>query len=1183
MGKVRTAFALVTIIISLSYFPRITSAAECRSDGYTMVFINGILTSEESAKESLDKLKDRYTAQGQYTDVAFILGHNPSHLAGAGDIIQSVFQALDGSVSDFDLQTILLQIHPEVRTRKILLVGHSQGTFYTNEMYEYLVRNGVPRESIAVYNLATPAGLVAGGGDYLTSENDNLIRKVRALTAAAGTTQPLPANATIPLSYPEEPELWRGHKFSGEYLAGAPLRIVSDISQALGGLVAGSPPETTEGCFAPPADNFGYRIRKAAFAVADPAARGAVGAAGTAVAGYVSAANAIASMVQGAVSAVADAGSRTVNAAMNAGKFLFGAVTRFSGDVNDRERFAANVSGFGTGGKSEPVGGEVELGEAAGGDNGLSSNTGAETGRADAADAKDIPNGSNTPGGTDKSDKTDAATAHTEGKKKIDGPSAPTSTPPQSAGATFETAFIVVPSGGGSPASSAGSGSAPSGDSGASSAANHVVISEAQVAGAADAGDEFIELYNPTGSAADISSWSIQYVSGIATSTATVLKKNFQSGNSVPARGFFLVTRALSGAGDDGYLGVKAGDMSHRAFTLSGEANGATVFLVNDQADVSGASDPNIVDRLGYGTGGGVLAEGQSAAVPPAGQSVERKAFVASCATPSGENEYRGNGCDTDANASDFVMRTAPNPQNSQSLPEPRSAPTIVSFAATYNPAPRYDFSWSASSDALGATSTNRYTLRDITSASASTTIAQATSALAASSTIDEIGKNYIFEFNVQDVDGYAASSASTVAAPSFLDHFSWYRDPRTGATGYAVELKAASSRPMWDLADGSGTQNWKLLVLYLNHDAPKEASLSTSNSLKPADTNLLRLHYQGCNGSTGGQDTLLFPNNTSSCQSGGALSFALATSELEDLRFALKSASSTSDADFLSTDYVTLAFYDFEGGGSGVQTFRLAAADRTKYYFAGGPSGQSAPAAPASITAAFDALHSSVSLSWPAATDPDTRDSLLTYQHNFSTSTQFDAGTWQSTGAARAGSAPITVGPTYLFGARALDDFNNSSTPATLSWTAPSWFVAAPFQSERTTVVGQTGGGQKLSITATTTIDQMALWGGKEGGVYCCAESYLEIRTDASDSPGNVIASSTAATIGSSQEQKENIYEFAPGVTLASNASYWLVPQRGTNTNNTRFYGSAGDAYAGGYWSADAGKDAYFYLRVKE
>ncbi|MFA7310048.1 MAG: hypothetical protein WC050_04040, partial [Candidatus Paceibacterota bacterium] len=46
-------------------------------------------------------------------------------------------------------------------------------------MYNYLVDHGVPKKSIAVYNVATPESFVSGGGGYLTSTNDKVINDVR--------------------------------------------------------------------------------------------------------------------------------------------------------------------------------------------------------------------------------------------------------------------------------------------------------------------------------------------------------------------------------------------------------------------------------------------------------------------------------------------------------------------------------------------------------------------------------------------------------------------------------------------------------------------------------------------------------------------------------------------------------------------------------------------------------------------------------------------------------------------------------------------------------------------------------------------------------------------------------------------------------------------------------------------
>ncbi len=211
-------------------------------------------------------------------------------------------------------------------------------------------------------------------------------------------------------------------------------------------------------------------------------------------------------------------------------------------------------------------------------------------------------------------------------------------------------------------------------------AASHAVISEVQIEGV-DAGDEFIELYNPTDAVIDVSNWSIQYLSGTASSAASVSKKNFETGAAISARGFFLIARATSTNGTDGYRTTRTPDMTHRSFSLSGAATGATIVLVNDQEKITGADDPNIIDRLAYGTGSGLLPEGSAAPAPAS--SFERKAVSGSeCVSPIGLadltgpwGEFAGNACDRDDNSRDFVLRAAPNPQNAANLPEPRAAP----------------------------------------------------------------------------------------------------------------------------------------------------------------------------------------------------------------------------------------------------------------------------------------------------------------------------------------------------------------------------------------------------------------------------------------------------------------------------------------------------------------------------
>ena len=260
------------IFLALLIFPFNIYATACSDDGYTVIYVNGIFTEKDIAESNIVNLEKVFKELTGRNDVVFRLGHNPSHLAGVGDVVQSIAQTFNSSISDYDRNTILMEIHPKVTTRKILLVGHSQGTFYTNEIYRYFLEHGTSEGSTAVYNLATPANYVAGDGNYLTSTNDKAILKIREYDKRAGANSPLPANINIPMPPGEESERWGGHHFSSSYLGAAPDRIVADITYALAQLkpVVGT---AKDGCFEPPLGGLSYNIKKVAFFVGDPASR----------------------------------------------------------------------------------------------------------------------------------------------------------------------------------------------------------------------------------------------------------------------------------------------------------------------------------------------------------------------------------------------------------------------------------------------------------------------------------------------------------------------------------------------------------------------------------------------------------------------------------------------------------------------------------------------------------------------------------------------------------------------------------------------------------------------------------------------------------------------------------------------------------------------------------------------
>lgn len=264
----------IALTAILLLFPFQTWAG-CSADGYTVIYVNGIFTSQAQAEAEQKLLQDKFEDSTGRSDVVFLSGYNPSHLAGGGDLLKSIQQAYrdeESYIDDYDLQTILLKIAPDVKTRKILLFGYSQGTFYTNALYHYLVANGVPKESIAVYNVDTPASYVAGDGQYLTSATDMLIYEVRRKAAFGGAKQPLESNILIPPVVENPVPPYPGHSLKNVYLPKATVRIISEVNTALESLEAGE--STDEACFTPPPLSTDYKIKQAGFSLFDPAAEG---------------------------------------------------------------------------------------------------------------------------------------------------------------------------------------------------------------------------------------------------------------------------------------------------------------------------------------------------------------------------------------------------------------------------------------------------------------------------------------------------------------------------------------------------------------------------------------------------------------------------------------------------------------------------------------------------------------------------------------------------------------------------------------------------------------------------------------------------------------------------------------------------------------------------------------------
>ncbi|OGM24143.1 hypothetical protein A2715_01430 [Candidatus Woesebacteria bacterium RIFCSPHIGHO2_01_FULL_39_32] len=197
------------------------------------------------------------------------------------------------------------------------------------------------------------------------------------------------------------------------------------------------------------------------------------------------------------------------------------------------------------------------------------------------------------------------------------------------------------------------------------SLANHIVISEVQVGGSV-AGDEFVELYNPTNVYVNISGWRLtrKTSSGIQYPLVSNL-----SGLIAPY-GYILITPPSE------YDGGVSADIT---YSISDERITAdnTVLLYSD-------AGKTIVDKVGMG----IATDFETAATssPSNNSSIERKAKVSSDATSmgvGGSDELEGNGQDSFNNLNDFIIRTTSNPQNSSSATEtpsllPATAPITL-------------------------------------------------------------------------------------------------------------------------------------------------------------------------------------------------------------------------------------------------------------------------------------------------------------------------------------------------------------------------------------------------------------------------------------------------------------------------------------------------------------------------
>ena len=181
----------------------------------------------------------------------------------------------------------------------------------------------------------------------------------------------------------------------------------------------------------------------------------------------------------------------------------------------------------------------------------------------------------------------------------------------------------------------------------------HPVISQVQVAG-----EEFVELYNPTDRAVDLTGWYWCYFTSTMTGwEAPHRKRGFPAGARIPPKGFYLIqVSGVPTVTADWSIGYRSSQLSDTSGTVA-------IFRGSPSAET-------LVDAVGWGKDV-VLREGSPAPVPRRGESITRR-FVSEVFAPCQ---------DTDDNGADFTIQSVATPRNSCKAVVMIAAPEAASGA----------------------------------------------------------------------------------------------------------------------------------------------------------------------------------------------------------------------------------------------------------------------------------------------------------------------------------------------------------------------------------------------------------------------------------------------------------------------------------------------------------------------
>jgi hypothetical protein len=232
------------------------------------MYINGVLTSPEGLAinvESLRETVNETTFKG--SPVEYVGAHNPRRLDSLteNDLVTSIQQkaseygfslrviasayfisswiepvlrdapailgdiqsgilpllaelAREPPLSDQDLAPLVNKAKSVAPEKGLLIFGHSQGTFYANQVYDSLLKSKTrTADTMAISGAAVVANSISGTSKlYVTSSTDLVVNSVRTLVGALAATSDIPGPSLLARALNGGDPLF-GHGFSETY------------------------------------------------------------------------------------------------------------------------------------------------------------------------------------------------------------------------------------------------------------------------------------------------------------------------------------------------------------------------------------------------------------------------------------------------------------------------------------------------------------------------------------------------------------------------------------------------------------------------------------------------------------------------------------------------------------------------------------------------------------------------------------------------------------------------------------------------------------------------------------------------------------------------------------------------------------------------------------------------------